>query len=563
VALGEITNTVGQRPAEISKKWASTETYAPEVQALSDCASRLEEVWVEARSRNSCGYLFRQYSQLALVQPCRGELPSFDVLQAAWMPDTDSDEEKPTPFWEKVPKRQDMFSAFDGKLQPKDDFPIFQDELLSEAEVAVYPDKSTGCSNFDSYSSPATPQRTHKAIWVPQSPASSPKKGDFPLSPIVGPSLAQPACFPDVSSDSDGELSVWNDKELCEKELEHRLMSMLQQEQEESWLLEQQTAATFELARSLNSGSLQRDATPPCSPSMYRTPRRRQAAPQARASSDVRSRDVHFPAEADRIPEAGLALEDMTANLLTTLQQTAERHRPAASSVVEHLGAQERVLAADWLLETCFAMHFQEVVSFAAVACLDRYISLLPSPLPVSDIQALVLATISLALKLHGMSQVSASLREVLVHLGQSTVPIESIVFRERKVLETLQFEVSTPTLIEMLGLVANRCQAIARQDCCCEFCRLCQDEFVWQLAELLLHLALREVHLLYAYPSSILVVAATLLAWGRADAKPCPKQLRVLLRCVRASVQPPSCPTPGLAVDAGTSHGSRFHHRI
>eukprot|EP00439_Symbiodinium_sp_Y106_P028343 s2969_g3.t1 len=287
VALGEITNTVGQRPAEISKKWASTETYAPEVQALSDCASRLEEVWVEARSRNSCGYLFRQYSQLALVQPCRGELPSFDVLQAAWMPDTDSDEEKPTPFWEK--------------------------------------DKSTGCSNFDSYSSPATPQRTHKAIWVPQSPTSSPKKGDFPLSPIVGPSLAQPACFPDVSSDSDGELSVWNDKELCEKELEHRLMSMLQQEQEDSWLLEQQTAATFELARSLNSGSLQRDATPPCSPSMYRTPRRRQAAPQARASSDVRSRDVHFPAEADRIPEAGLALEDMTANLLTTLQQTAER----------------------------------------------------------------------------------------------------------------------------------------------------------------------------------------------------------------------------------------------
>ncbi|CAE7830948.1 unnamed protein product [Symbiodinium sp. CCMP2592] len=285
----------------------------------------LLRVWVEARSRNSCGYLFRQYSQLALVQPCRSELPSFDVLQAAWMPDTDSDEEKPTPFWEKVPKRQDMFSTFDGKIQPKDDFPIFQDELLSEAEVAVYPDKSTGCSNFDSCSSPATPQRKHKAILASQSPTSSPKKGDFPLSPIVGPSLAQPACFPDLCSDSDGELSVWNDKELCEQELEHRLMSMLQQEQEESWLLEQETAATFELARSLNSGSFQRDATPPCSPSMYRTPRRRQTAPQARASSDVRSRDVYFPAEADQIPEGGLALEDMTASLLTTLQQTAER----------------------------------------------------------------------------------------------------------------------------------------------------------------------------------------------------------------------------------------------
>ena len=56
------------------------------------------------------------------------------------MQDTDSDEEKPTPFWEKVPKRQDIFAAVDGKLQPNDDFPIFQDELLSEAEVAVYPD---------------------------------------------------------------------------------------------------------------------------------------------------------------------------------------------------------------------------------------------------------------------------------------------------------------------------------------------------------------------------------------------------------------------------------------
>ena len=56
------------------------------------------------------------------------------------MQDTDSDEEKPTPFWEKVPKRQDIFAAVDGKLQPNDDFPIFQDELLSEAAVAVYPD---------------------------------------------------------------------------------------------------------------------------------------------------------------------------------------------------------------------------------------------------------------------------------------------------------------------------------------------------------------------------------------------------------------------------------------
>mmetsp|Transcript_32280 Transcript_32280/g.74573 ORF Transcript_32280/g.74573 Transcript_32280/m.74573 type:complete len:490 (-) Transcript_32280:141-1610(-) len=362
----------------------------------------------------------------------------------------------------------------------------------------------------------------------------------------------------DAFSDEDGtaQLPSWRQKELCEQELEERLLSMLQQDQEEDWLLQRET----EMSGSLHRG----DCHPLASPNsawMYSTPpRRRRRFPtgQAAAGSEVPKQGGLSEREDERRAASG-SLPGGTRGLLQVLHKSAERHRPSARAVLEQMGAEERVLSVDWLLESCQSMHFQEVVAFSAISCLDRYIAWYGSVVPITGVQALVLAVVSIALKLHGMSQVAASLREVLAHLGRHAVPIESILLQEREVLQALRFEVSTPTAIEMLGLLSRRCQRRATKDRACDFCAACLDPFVWHLAEFLLHMALREAHVLYAYPSSVLALAAVLLAWGQAGIRPCQTQLRLLVRGLPSGTRP----VVASVGKSGSPPKDRFYHRI
>jgi len=256
-------------------------------------------------------------------------------------------------------------------------------------------------------------------------------------------------------------------------------------------------------------------------------------AKAARDPSDCIFQDTPNDLE-DSVQDVEEALLGMTKHFLRAQHLNSERSRPSANCILTKLGAVERALAVDWLLEACKAMSFPEGVAFAAVSLFDRYLNTLEVAVPTEQMQVLMLSATSIALKFHGMSQVPVSLRELLAHLGQHRVPVNCILQKEKEVLEALDFKVSTPTVLDILATLVWRCRAPAKE-ATCGCCGACCFLSEWQrAAEFFLHLALRKADLLYEYPHMILAASAAYLAWYHVGMRPCQAQQRSLLRFLR-----------------------------
>lgn len=253
-------------------------------------------------------------------------------------------------------------------------------------------------------------------------------------------------------------------------------------------------------------------------------------AKAARDSSDCIFQDAANDLE-DSVQDVEEALLGMTKHFLRAQHLNSERSRPSANCILAKIGAVERALAVDWLLEAFKAMSFPEGVAFAAVSLFDRYLNTLEVAVPTEQMQVLMLSATSIALKFHGMSQVPVSLRELLAHLGQHRVPVNSILQKEKEVLEALDFKVSTPTVLDILATLVWRCRAPSKE-ATCGCCGACCFLSEWQrAAEFFLHLALRKADLLYEYPHMILAASAAYLAWYHVGVRPCQAQQRSLLR--------------------------------
>ncbi|CAJ1403583.1 unnamed protein product [Effrenium voratum] len=231
---------------------------------------------------------------------------------------------------------------------------------------------------------------------------------------------------------------------------------------------------------------------------------------------------------------------------LEAVHLTTERPWPLAGAILSKMVAAERVLAVNWLLQACEAMNFSKAVAFSAVSLLDRYAETLLTMTTMQEMQAvsspmlgnkpqrctvLLLTVICIALKVDGLSEVRVPLRQLLAHLGQYRVPVDLVLKKEREVLESLHFQVSAPTVIDMLGLLTAMAQG-TEDACGCSFCS--SDPEVEQLAEELLQLALYEVDFLYQFSPPFLAASAAYLACLQADVRPCRAQQRKLLRSLR-----------------------------
>ncbi|CAJ1449602.1 unnamed protein product [Effrenium voratum] len=183
------------------------------------------------------------------------------------------------------------------------------------------------------------------------------------------------------------------------------------------------------------------------------------------------------------------------------------------------------------LTMVCPARYKALAVAFSAVSLLDRYAETLLTMTTMQEMQVLLLTVICIALKVDGLSEVRVPLRQLLAHLGQYRVPVDLVLKKEREVLESLHFQVSAPTVIDMLGLLTAMAQG-TEDACGCSFCS--SDPEVEQLAEELLQLALYEVDFLYQFSPPFLAASAAYLACLQADVRPCRAQQRKLLRSLR-----------------------------
>ncbi|CAJ1365023.1 unnamed protein product [Effrenium voratum] len=218
--------------------------------------------------------------------------------------------------------------------------------------------------------------------------------------------------------------------------------------------------------------------------------------------------------------------------LAEDLDVNSDNEEDLCKSSRRHLvEAKKGVLAVNWLLQACEAMNFPKAVAFSAVSLLDRYAETLLTMTTMQEMQVLLLTVICIALKVDGLSEVRVPLRQLLAHLGQYRVPVDVVLKKEREVLESLHFQVSAPTVVDMLGLLTAMAQG-TEDACGCSFCR--SDPEVEQLAEELLQLALYEVDFLYQFSPPFLAASAAYLACLQADVRPCRAQQRKLLQSLR-----------------------------
>lgn len=616
-------------PRCCSHQAAALTAAVPELELVVKCATELHQLWTQFASGGSSStpYLLDRFAALEmLLQPPSAAPPglSEEVLRLAEAPPPSSPRGRvslasggcssaepggwsevmrgvagqgsawrPTPVTAQAPERQQC-RAFPQKqlLQQDPDDPDRLERRLSFEAAA-------DCSD-SSHSSSAS-----RAAAEEQSPSC----GSLDDEEFLPPS--------------------WRQKELCEKEIENRLAELLEQEHYDDDAEEEDdddglqfwdesgdsAAASCDGGSSCGGGAI-------CQPQAelggavsstetgpipedrwnFKTPPpRRQSSrrpqPPAGAGTAAAPTTQQLPAAASSQPAPAVAdswqqqgsgggvektgevdevLVDVTKCLLRWFHRESERQRPDLDLLKAKVVPAERVQAVDWLLQSCWTLGFPEVVPFAAALYLDRYCLMLPGQLHSDHMQVLYLAFVSVALKMHGTStQVPAPFRQVLSHMGQHKIPVETILEQERRVLAALDFEVSTPTSSELLDLLAAPCDVAPWEEGACGCCRACTYPLIWQLAGFLLRLALREMDILYRYPSSVLATSAAYLAFWSSQAegcRPCAAKQGVLLRRLSlACAQPVTNDRPRQQVHlstpssagSGSSVGERRYHRI
>eukprot|EP00440_Ansanella_granifera_P013070 gb/GFBE01014199.1/.p1 GENE.gb/GFBE01014199.1/~~gb/GFBE01014199.1/.p1 ORF type:complete len:621 (+),score=123.38 gb/GFBE01014199.1/:1-1863(+) len=611
--FGEITNTVSGGPKEA---WADDEAAPPatpkpaaprpaELEVVGSCAVELHQLWLAFANGGdpACNYLRQHFAALgALLQPpaAAPPAPSEEALLAAERAQEGSPQHQQ---WSEVMRGIAADSADDADRSA---------QRPSPAPVAA-PERSHARQQWPAASRGSDEEPLERRLCFEQALDSSLEESRVMLEGEEDEEAEEDreeeasveGSISDIEDDHELVPPSWRQKELCEAELENRLAELLltdQPSEGEEAYGDDDCQLAWEGDSAASGGSCASWPSPaapapeklegeplvtatdsnastilplPAARWVFRTPVRRHKR-SANAGlggakpflTGVPRQDAGRSCEAEKTSEVDAALAGMTASLLQVYHRESERYRTNSQAVLARFGAAERVLAVDWLLQSCRAMGFAEVVAFAAQLCLDRYCATLPTTLPTEQMQVLFLSVVSIALKLHGSSnQFPAPLRDVLAHLGQYRIPAEMIFDQERKVLIALDFQVSAPTAHELLDLISVSGDDVPGDEAdACGKCCGCTNPLVWQLAAFLLRLALRDVGLLYRYPQAVLAVSAAWAAlWSiQADAQPCMAKQSMLLRRLHLACVKPRVGTSSVRQGASSSaSGSRQFYCI
>jgi len=109
-------------------------------------------------------------------------------------------------------------------------------------------------------------------------------------------------------------------------------------------------------------------------------------------------------------------------------------------------GEREQIVM--YLIRVCSRMDLPDQVLHLTVMLLDRYREKVRTAVPTAQLQQIFVALLSIAFKVIGAPP---NLYAILTNLGQGQFTCEDVHRTEVTVLEVLQFDVATPTLLEAL----------------------------------------------------------------------------------------------------------------
>lgn len=209
---------------------------------------------------------------------------------------------------------------------------------------------------------------------------------------------------------------------------------------------------------------------------------------------------------------ADAALGDLVHKIMRSCHLQSERCIPDAKAVLKNLPAKEREQALQWLFQVAAGVNFQDSVLHLSVLLLDRYVATLSHPVPLEHLQLVIVAVLSIALKMNGAVDPNSRpprLQDVLVHIVQNRFSIHQIFSTEHDVLRALGFAVSQPTAADLLDtfLIPHKPahQPASQQSP--------MSSPVQCMAQFLLQLSLLDAPLHYRYSQSVLAAGALYVA--------------------------------------------------
>lgn len=206
------------------------------------------------------------------------------------------------------------------------------------------------------------------------------------------------------------------------------------------------------------------------------------------------------------------ALEDLVHQVLRSSQEQSEHSLPNTNNVLMNFSAEEREKALIWLFQVCVTVNFQDSVLYLAVLVLDRYCATLSAPVPKERLQLVMVAALSISLKINGAVDENAKpprLQDLLIHLTQRRFPIQDIFSAEHDILKRLDFDVSTATAADLLDTFLMP-HGLSHQ-----------TSPVRCIAQFLLQLSLLDVPSHYRYSRAVLAAGAVYVALWVTKSRP------------------------------------------
>lgn len=203
--------------------------------------------------------------------------------------------------------------------------------------------------------------------------------------------------------------------------------------------------------------------------------------------------------------DIGSVLGEVVDDVFRTSHMKSQKHLPSVVDLQRRFQKSHRDEVLKWLVEMCEDMRYHDSILFSTILMLDQYMAKATANYPVD--RKVILAVVCTSLKTSGVQDEvcsDASFRNQLLYMCHMTESIKDILSMELKVLQILEFNVSSPTVLDFLDMFSAPLTSPEEPlDSSLPRC----------LANFLVQLSFFNCVLHYNYPHAVLAASAIYLA--------------------------------------------------
>merc|ERR1719453_2947901 len=144
-------------------------------------------------------------------------------------------------------------------------------------------------------------------------------------------------------------------------------------------------------------------------------------------------------------------------DILAAMHQAEKRARVAADSLEQHVNLEHRRKVVAWLVKAFHVVSFDDHVLYGTVQLADAYLHSCRQFVSGSVLQSVVMACVCTMLKLATADHRVYSVPDLIAHITHNQISLDRVLRVERDVLVGVNFNLSSPTMLQFLDCFVFR----------------------------------------------------------------------------------------------------------